>query len=507
MKSAIERARRYIKEDISSSLPSGALQEQDLTPTHLHSIFSLYDEIFFQGQITTRLKELNAKIRFYTSSRSSGMGGTCGVERASGASPTRTCTYYIDIAPNIISTIFRIYPKGLLLAAGVGCEDRLECLLLIFEHELIHLLMELWAFADPSREPKNIYAPHGKLFQCMARTYFGHTRFDHDLGIPTIDVEEEHTAFKRHMEMKRIPKMGYTYWSNSCYFDSLFMVLFANVSTFWRDHLLKADVSKFIYPAKVCNGNSNMMRIISTKMQEQMKEDVASLQRGEGIVKCTDLRKLFAQCIPLQVKGMWVMFNVGSMYSSIADFFPELLLDIPIRVHSWDRLSKKFTPRSITYQKEAVSTFWDFMDPLSDVEPGTAYKEIVFEAIQTPVLVFVNGGIPRVKKMNSLEPEKTISVIDGVARAVRVTKKRAFGDRIIDGRYRIVGVVILEGVPEHGEGGSHYTAYFLTSTEKWVFYNDIGAKLVEISALPSSVWEDKDRKMPAMYFYQRVKVE
>jgi hypothetical protein len=49
------------------------------------------------------------------------------------------------------------------------------------EHELIHILMFLFDYTVRGND--GIYSAHGKLFQCMAHTHFGHTEFHHEMGL------------------------------------------------------------------------------------------------------------------------------------------------------------------------------------------------------------------------------------------------------------------------------------------------------------------------------------
>ena len=48
---------------------------------------------------------------------------------------------------------------------------------------MMHLLMKLYGYLNRIRRGKGkmIYAPHGKLFQCMVKAYFGHTDTKHTL--------------------------------------------------------------------------------------------------------------------------------------------------------------------------------------------------------------------------------------------------------------------------------------------------------------------------------------
>ena len=150
----IDTARKYIKEMAAESIfgHKGGANFISLNGNDVRDLFNLYDVVFFQSQIHERIGNLNtpSELKFYANERTSGAGGICSIDRVGGLGGR--CTYYIDIAPNVINTIFKRNKSGSVFAAGVGCEDRLECLQLIMEHEIIHLLMILWEYYDSPME-------------------------------------------------------------------------------------------------------------------------------------------------------------------------------------------------------------------------------------------------------------------------------------------------------------------------------------------------------------------
>ena len=54
---------------------------------------------------------------------------------------------------------------------------------LVFEHESIHLVMQLFEYQGKIKRGsgKTMYTSHGTLFQTLARAFFGHTDFKHGL--------------------------------------------------------------------------------------------------------------------------------------------------------------------------------------------------------------------------------------------------------------------------------------------------------------------------------------
>jgi len=64
---------------------------------------------------------------------------------------------------------------------GVVCHTHLDILLNVFEHELVHLIVQ--------NNCKNRRKHHGEWFQAVARQLFGHTQFRHSLGRPVNSSE------------------------------------------------------------------------------------------------------------------------------------------------------------------------------------------------------------------------------------------------------------------------------------------------------------------------------
>jgi hypothetical protein len=523
----IQAARAYIRNVAISDIfaNKGGASFTSLNGRDIENLFNLYDITFFQGQIREKIEGEFANLEFYARSRTSGAGGVCGVKKESVAGLPQgqkmyACTYFLDIAPNVLESIFRTNAAGLPTAAGVGCSDRLGCLQIIMEHEIVHLLMISWGYSSKSVSNPTVYGSHGLLFQCMIEEYFGHARFDHDLGLTIVMDDGKHVgnlpdAFMRYrMEKGSLAGVGFQNWAASCYLDSILMVLFDNISPFWRKNIMDVNVDTIEYSRSVCDTKSKVdtidkLKDHAKKIQDQMKIDYKTLHADKKIIKCTILRHLLSECLPsMKPNGSWVMFNTGATYEAIANIFPGLLIDVPIQINRWSDEIGDYIPDSVDYAKEALLTMWDYLDPLIDIEERADYKEIRWDLMDSSILVFYNGAIPRIRKFNESGNEDGYVYINGEKHSFDVTKARKFDYTIIDGRYRLIGVVTLEGVSPTSEGGSHYTAHFLGTDNKWYYYNDLGAIIKPVNgSLPlDGVWIEENHKMPSMYFYQKIAV-
>lgn len=439
----IRNERRKVKEKAENVF--GGLQPETFSGEQLEALFNLYDQHFFDGQIRDRVAELSeekgvpTKLDFYANERDSGYGGMSGV-----LYEKDLIVYFIDISPSILETIFLKNTGGLAYAAGEGCLNSLSCLLLIMEHEIVHLLMTLWGYDTDEKFEENprIFGSHGLLFKCMLATYFGHTKIDHDLAIEGIEIQDIATK-PRVLNMKQ----AYVNWTNSCYLDSVLMVMLANKFNFWLRGIFDSDISGIYQEA-------------ANKLRKEFADDYKVLtgEKKQEELYCINIRNILAEHDPtLKVGHRWIMQNPGNVYADIVTIFPHLAMDIPYRIFR----SEMGEYESMKYRKEPALTMWDY---IGQNENDEDFKEIMWDDVKSPVLVFTNGGVPRVTIFDETGDEDTTNIIGGEKYEQTVEKTRAFGPQIIHGRYTLVGAVTLQGVRKGKEGGAHYISYFWDRT-------------------------------------------
>jgi len=138
--------------------------------TDVQLLYELYDENFFNGLL---LKSLNPQqISFRLSRRMTKAGGktTRWSDRYGRTEPR----YEIAISSTLLFQSF-LDPERSTTVTGLECESRLEGLMRIMEHEIVHL-SEMLVWSDSS------CALH--RFQDIASRLFGHTDHRHDLMTP-----------------------------------------------------------------------------------------------------------------------------------------------------------------------------------------------------------------------------------------------------------------------------------------------------------------------------------
>jgi len=145
-------------------------------PAHLEFIYNYYNEHSFNQELSTMLKDKNRKLTFGININSTSKIGEHKYDPS-------TNTHSIRISSSFICNLFNKNEKTM-KTNGIIIGDRLSALINIFEHELVHLYCSLKGYTRKIREGegKMYYSPHGKLFQEMVFSYFGHTEFRHDLN-------------------------------------------------------------------------------------------------------------------------------------------------------------------------------------------------------------------------------------------------------------------------------------------------------------------------------------
>jgi hypothetical protein len=160
-----QRVRRIHQDALAQSRH---MREPDFTAVHprdLEFLFEAYDRLFFGGLCREALD--GRKLTFRLSRRMTSSGGTTTMFRSrSGES-----SFEIAIAASMLFDAFGSAHRRITVC-GLECQDRLEALQRIFEHELVHLLENLcWGYSECS-------APR---FQDIARRLFLHRSHRHAL--------------------------------------------------------------------------------------------------------------------------------------------------------------------------------------------------------------------------------------------------------------------------------------------------------------------------------------
>lgn len=136
-----------------------------LDKNHIKLLYELYDKFFLNNECEKLIKEKKYKLEFKVGYGKKRIGYCKRLDRQ---------TYLISISNMLTKLNF----NNKLNINGIDVDNRLDALLILFEHELIHLYMFLKGWYDIKDK---YYLPHGKLFKTLVRRLFGHTKVRHQL--------------------------------------------------------------------------------------------------------------------------------------------------------------------------------------------------------------------------------------------------------------------------------------------------------------------------------------
>ncbi len=145
-----------------------AIQTKDLA-----RLFSHYDDLFFQGSFGSVFEELDRQLTFRLSKRMTSTGGTTSFHKRQTNSGVHN---HFEIA--VSSTLLfntRYDFRNHVRVGGLRTTSRLDALLRIFEHELIHLAeLCIWEKSSCS----------AKRYKSIIYRLFGHIESNHQLVTP-----------------------------------------------------------------------------------------------------------------------------------------------------------------------------------------------------------------------------------------------------------------------------------------------------------------------------------
>lgn len=494
----------------------------DITNNHYKQLFWLYDNLVFNNQIVTKFNEINAH---YNSTNSKLLFPE--VDDILIKSK-RVCDVVYTIYPNdendgkhekhVINIIVQPWIISRIMNCKLkdrkkvfGSSNELECVLIIFEHQIGHVLEILWDVNILEKSPYDeIYGTHGNIYNCATNLFFDNNVVD---------------LFNKLSSPDFIPKpflvsKQYKYWSNSCSLDTLTMTLLMCKSDIFRNAIFTTNSSLTNYNSKkglnfksICSTkditNEEYFRDFTSRIQSILFDDYNRMlgnTTSQNVVTCSKLRNVLLECYgDMKINKQWVTYNITELYALYTVMFPDLLIgNIPI--NQLIAGSNMFI-KMISDQYEGVFSFWDFVHD-AEIEDNNILNLHDWDKFNQEILVFKNGGIPAITKFGSTKSENVdiITYKNGTAKKIKteMTKSRKFGETILNGKYEMIGAIILEGTKPGQDSGAHYYSY-INTLNGWVKFNDIGPKWEQLDEFPSTVLTEKNGNKPEMYFYSLVK--
>lgn len=165
-----QRLRQEIRQQIlmtSRSITRGNFDR--ISSDDVGRMIRLYDDMFAGGKILQQASREG--IRFKLSKRMTSAGGKLVTQYHDGSSNGRR-SFELVLSSNLLFQTFEDNARRPIEVGGCVCHDRLDAMQRIAEHEFVHLT-EILIWNDGNcNEPR---------FQSIARRYFGHTDYQHNL--------------------------------------------------------------------------------------------------------------------------------------------------------------------------------------------------------------------------------------------------------------------------------------------------------------------------------------
>ena len=190
--------------------------------TDLEAMLRQYDDLFLQGRLGNYFRNHPDEAFWIEFGRTTEKSGYCRIERHP------RCVRVISLSRPVHSRIFTGSTAHTTETnAGLQCTSQLGCLQLTLEHELIHLIIDIWCPEQIGR------AIHGNLFKILARNLFGHRDFRHVLGRGLAEDPAVHIArVKQYLHPGMIADVYNRRTRSSTNYEVLEINPRANVKTF-----------------------------------------------------------------------------------------------------------------------------------------------------------------------------------------------------------------------------------------------------------------------------------
>ncbi len=167
----IERIRAAV---LSESVNINSPAFTSISPADLHLIYTLYDRYFFSDRIAVALG--NTPLNFELSGRLTRSAGKTAYYRH----PEKR--FLIGVSTTLLFGCFTEADHRSIVCSGIVCRDRLDALLRVMEHELVHLIeFVLWDKSSCARS----------RFHSISLRAFAHTENVHSMITPVEKARQQ----------------------------------------------------------------------------------------------------------------------------------------------------------------------------------------------------------------------------------------------------------------------------------------------------------------------------
>lgn len=133
----------------------------------LNTILNIVDKVYFNNILKKYFNDKKITLTLSFNNKYTHAAGLC---------TKKGCNYSIQIATDMFDKPFKQGMKSQKIN-GLKCYNQLECMLHVFTHELVHLIIFVFCI------DQDVPGGHGVSFKQITQSLFGHTDFRHNLGI------------------------------------------------------------------------------------------------------------------------------------------------------------------------------------------------------------------------------------------------------------------------------------------------------------------------------------
>lgn len=273
---------------------------------------------------------------------------------------------------------------------------------------------------------------------------------------------------------------GFKWYNNSCFLDSLLVMLLFSVETKFRDIFFNYNFNKNEYKNIVfCKGKNlddNELEEYYNKVKNSLKTTFDSIVFNNKIdtVKCSNIRNILGECKKVISSGGFD--SLTGLYELIVNIFPKLRI-----------------------MKEQYINLGDYLNPNQDFDFSSLNEDFIVFNNDTTILDVNNNITIYYKKLNE---ENDVADIYETGMLFPKTKPLEKEIELNDIKYKLIGVIIHEDQ-------THYVLYFkpLWNIGNFYYYDDMkdDGKFKKVDELKDDdIFSVTNNKIPELYFYQKV---
>lgn len=429
---------------------------------------------------------------------------------------------HLTISPRsgvVDSIIFSSKNLESMLGTALTDETAILALMIAAEHLAMLILMTRGKYINRLMlrysDGVGVYTPSGALYRCTMKRYFQYLK-------PIEGMVYTDTLSHRPLQRTNL----FSNVMNSCYMDSILVALLLSCADYYRVAIFDFDTVDYEYsPLSGVDGTRKMPSICDKDMwfkhlpergfnayarsvQVWLHNSFVNMTKPHstgptqiGQMVCTSFRKLLNICtsdITLVEQA-----DPSTVYTVLTGIFPKLRITYDTVVSRPNR-DVRYVTR--TGKSTGHFQYQDFM--LSADEYGESIEWGT--GITGPILTFQNALSPSFTDYGTIGDE-TVYYGGRGQNPTRLHKKRAFGEYILNGRYRLAAAIMHHGVrvyslAEAHSAGGHYTAFLrpYSDSARWYSYDDMGPSFTSVGDIPSDLFTDTGGRRPELLLYEKV---